>query len=107
LCDEKHSLNSAEIQRFPVNELAVNLIAAQPRDVYRGRETGAFKKNLLNLEKLLNELSFDMENGADKIKTHCSELKRLTQLSTENKINELNDLNSYSLSKLKNMKSLA
>ncbi len=93
LCDEKHSLNSEILQRFPVNELAVNLIAAQPRDVYRGRETEAFKKNLLNLEKLLGELSFDMENGADKIKTHCSELKRLTQLSTENKINELNVLN--------------
>ena len=92
LCDEKHSLN-VEAKRFPVNELAVSLIDAQPRDVYRGKETEAFKKNLLNLDKLLNELTFDMANGAEKIKLHCSELKRLTQLATENKIKELNNLN--------------
>lgn len=91
LCDEKHLL--AEKQRFPVNELAANLIAAQPKEVYRGKETENFKKNLLNLEQLTKELTFDMEHGEDKIKHHCNELKRLVQLATEQKVNEINQLN--------------
>ena len=54
------------------------------------------------LENLLNELTFNITNGNDKIKYHCSELKRLVQLSTEQKIIELNNLNEILVKKIDN-----
>lgn len=95
ICNERHLIGD---KRFPVNEIAANLIAAQPKEIYRGKETETLKKNLLNLEKLINELTFDTDNGSDKIKQHCNELKRLVQLATENKIADLSDVN-YALVK--------
>lgn len=70
--------------------------------IYRGKEIETFKNSLEKLENLLNELTFNITNGNDKIKYHCSELKRLVQLSTEQKIIELNNLNEILVKKIDN-----
>ena len=54
------------------------------------------------LENSLNELTFYITNGNDKIKYHCSELKRLVQLSTEQKIIDLNNLNEVLVKRIDN-----
>lgn len=65
----------------------------QPNEVYRGKESEQLKSNLNKLESLLNELSFDMEHGEDKIKDHCIELRIQVQLAAEQKIQEINEFN--------------
>ena len=61
--------------------------------MYRSKESEQLKSNLTKLETLLNELSFDMGHGVDKIKEHCIELRIQVQLAVEHKIQEINEFN--------------
>lgn len=90
ICSTEHNIPE---NGFIINEIASNLMLLQPKEVYRSEQCEQLKLNLKNLTQLVQELTFDMNNGIDKIKYHCSELRRLVQLSTEEKIQEINNHN--------------
>lgn len=90
LCSEEHLQPK---KGFPINEIVAELIREQPNEVYRSKESEMLKTNLSKLEQLVHDVKFDMENGVDKIKDHCIELRRQVQLATEHKIQEINSFN--------------
>ena len=90
MCMEEHVLPK---KGFPLNEILVSLLQEHPNEVYRSKESEQLKSNLTKFETLLNELSFDMGHGVDKIKEHCIELRIQVQLAVEHKIQEINEFN--------------
>ncbi len=97
MCLEEHNMPKKE---FPLNEILASLILEQPNEVYRSKESEQLKSNLVKLETLLNELSFDMDHGVDKIKEHCIELRIQVQLAVEHKIQEINEFNDAFIKKI-------
>lgn len=91
-CDEDHII---PLKGFPVNEIVTSLILEQPNEVYRSKESEMLKTNLNKLEQLANELTFDIENSADRVQSHCIELRRQVQLAVENKIQQINEFNDF------------
>lgn len=90
LCLEQHCVPDSE---FPINEVAYNLMSEHPNEVYRSELALTLKSNLNDIQAHLNNLASDLNNGIDKIKEHCIELRREVQLRTEQKILEVNQLN--------------
>jgi hypothetical protein len=89
LCFKDHEIPK---DGFILNELAFEMISIQPDEVSRSQICEQFKNELKNLDKLIHELNFNSENGADIINQHCFEQRRLIQLSTETKIQEINKI---------------
>ncbi len=87
LCSNEHSIPD---EGFNLNDLAYSLITAKPKEIWRGKKYEQLKINLNKIEQLVQELKLNYENGADKIKEHCIEQRRLVQLSTEKKIEKIN-----------------
>ncbi len=90
LCNEEHYLLE---KGFPLNKIVLSLISAQPKKVSRGKQYERLRINIQSIEKLMNDLKSNGENGVDIIKIRCSEQKRVIQLSIEKKIEELHELN--------------
>ncbi len=78
---------------FPLNEILLGLMNEKPKEVYRSEEVENLKLNLNKLEALSNTFQFNLNNSEAKIKEHCIELRRLSQLSTEQKKTELDQFN--------------
>jgi hypothetical protein len=78
---------------FPINEILLGLMNEKPKEVYRSEEVENLKLNLNKLEALSNTFQFNLNNSEFKIKEHCIELRRLSQLSTEQKKVELDQFN--------------
>ena len=72
-----------------VSKLAVDLLAKQAKEVYRGEATEQLKLNIANLECTLTQLSFELENGEHLITEKCNEIKRRIQLMTEKRLEEI------------------
>ena len=75
---------------FLVNSVAVKLLATQPKEISRGQEAEKLKKNLYDLEQLVNKLLFEMDKGEYIIRDDCRELRRQVQLAKEERIEEIN-----------------
>lgn len=65
----------------------------KPDEIYRSEQVEKLKSNLSSLKANLNQLDLDLTTGVEKITEHCCELRRLVQLSTEEKILEINRFN--------------
>ena len=90
LCSKLHCMPN---EGFPINKALLNLMTEEPDEIYRSEMVESLKSNLNILRKQLNQIDSDMKNGPDKISDHCIELRRLVQLSTEEKILEINQMN--------------
>lgn len=90
ICTSDHYIPE---QGFTINELAFNLMLLQPKEIYRSEQCETLKSNLRLLNDLVDELNFDINNGIDKIKYHCNELRRLVQLATEERIQQIQNFN--------------
>jgi len=77
---------------FGVNNIVSKLITRRPKEISRGQEAEKLKQNLCELEKFVNKLIFEMENGEHLITENCNELRRKVQLAKEEKIEEINKL---------------
>ena len=75
---------------FQINNAIVKFISKKPKEISRGIEVDKLKQNLLYLESLVNNLLFEMDNGAYIITEACKELRRQVQLAKEEKIEEIN-----------------
>ncbi len=60
----------------------VKLKTKRPKEISRGLEADKLKKNLRDLENLVEKLLFEIENGED----WCKELKRQVQMAKEEKM---------------------
>jgi len=75
---------------FQINQLAVRLLRKKPQEISRGPEADKLKKNIFELENLVNMLIFEIENGDHLITEDCKELRRQVQLVKEEKIEKIN-----------------
>jgi len=75
---------------FQINQLAVRLLRKKPQEISRGPEADKLKKNIFELENLVNKLIFEIENGDHLITEDCKELRRQVQLVKEEKIEKIN-----------------
>jgi hypothetical protein len=91
-CQDEHLIPETG---FILNKTLSEFTKIQPKDVFRSKECEKFKQNLNKIECLASQLAFDFENGVDKIKDHCTEQRRLVQLSTEKRIEEINKINQF------------
>ena len=89
VCNEEKTLPKIG---FQVDRTAARLIELQPKEILRGPEAEKLRQNLGELEKKVNKLIFEMENGEYLITEKCKELKREVQLAKEEKIEEINQL---------------
>jgi len=99
LCMEQHCVPESE---FPINEVAYNLMSEQPNEVFRSELVFNLRSNLNQIQNYLSQLSSDLNNGIDKIKDHCIELRREVQLKTEQKILEINQMNESLIQQIDN-----
>jgi hypothetical protein len=102
LCSNEHSIPD---EGFNLNDLAYSLITAKPKEIWRGKKYEQLKINLNKIEQLVQELKLNYENGADKIKEHCIEQRRLVQLSTEKKIEKINKINEELINQINDFES--
>lgn len=97
LCNKAHTMPT---EGFPINLAILHLMSEQPDEIYRSEHVETLKSNLKFMKNNLNQLDLDIENGSEKIVDHCIELRRLVQLSTEEKILELNKINETLISQI-------
>lgn len=96
-CPKKH-MNPEE--GFAVNTLVLDLISLEAQDVTRSKETELLKNDLKELESVIVQLRNGCKNEIDKTKEHCTELKPLVRLATEQKIKRLNEYNETFMKKI-------
>ena len=87
---------------FKVNNVVVKLIGKKPKEISRGHEAEKLKQSLRDLEKLVNKLIFEVENGEYLILDNFRELRRQVQLAKEEKIQEINQHCDVILQKIEN-----
>ena len=69
------------------------ILALNPEEVYRGEKAKKLKEHMKEIEEDINKLTFGINNGVDKIKELCLDLKNKVQLKTEEAIQQLNEHN--------------
>ena len=94
-CGAKHLYSK---NGFPVNKIVSQLIAELRNR--RSNENKDFEMNLNSIERLLADLSFDVNNSDLKIKQHCDQLRTKVKQSAEEKIKRINDYQSEFMSRI-------
>jgi hypothetical protein len=77
---------------FPSCEILEALLDAKPCEIYRSSLTEELKGHLENMKLKMNEMNESFENGIDKIKERCAQLRNDVQLKSECLADELNKL---------------
>ena len=62
-------------------------------DIYRGESIETLKKNLNEIDKQINEMSFSLNNSSHKVKEFCLKLRNEVSLETEVLIKHVQDYN--------------
>ena len=101
-CQKMHLMPSED---FPIVIPLLNLLRDQlkccEKEKKRKDMLDYLKANMKWIEEEVKKIeAMVKKNGADYIHDHCTELRRLVQLSTEEKILRLNDLNEIIISKI-------
>ena len=65
----------------------------QLEDIYRGESIETLKNNLKEIDKQINEMSFSLNNGSDRVKEFCLKLRNEVTLETEVLIKHVQDYN--------------
>jgi len=90
LCNEDHLMPE---KGFPINKRLLRILDLKSKEVYRSKEVKQLKENLNVIQEDINKLSFAIDNGIDRIKELCLDLKNKVQLKTEEAIEQLNEHN--------------
>ncbi len=88
LCNNKHNMPD---EGLPINKRLLALISMQPIGVYRGQAVEVLNENLDDMQKKITCLKFSLNNGIDKIKEFCIDLRSSVQMATEQAIEQLNE----------------
>jgi len=76
---------------LPISKRMLRFLALNPEEVYRSQQVKKLKEHLKDIEENINKLSFGIDNGVDRIKEFCLDLKNKVQLKTEQAIEQLNE----------------
>ena len=74
LCSNTHVVPDGN---FPTCETISKFLSIKSKEVFRGDNVNLLKNNLNEIQTLINELSFSIDNGMDHIKEHCLNLRDL------------------------------
>jgi len=74
-----------------ISKRLLKILALEPKEVYRSKEVDALKNHLNDFQQKINLFAFGINNGVDRIKQHCLDLKNKVQLRTEEVIEQLQD----------------
>jgi hypothetical protein len=86
---------------LPVNKTILTLLSTKPAEVYRSKAVETLKEQLNTMRKNLTSLKFSVNNGEEKIKEECIELRNQVQLATEQTIQQINDYNDEFIREIK------
>jgi len=78
---------------LPINKRLLRILSLKSEEVYRGKEVKQLKENLNVIQEDIKKFSFGIDNGVDRIKGLCLDLKNKVQLKTEEAIEQLNEHN--------------
>lgn len=84
VCTELHSWPR---QEFPTCEQLAALLLEKPNDISRGEAADNLRQNIIDLQNQLDELNSTMQNGVDRIREYCLNLRNDVQLAIETKMN--------------------
>ena len=90
LCKKDHSMPE---EGLPINKKLLEILSLESKEVYRGEKVKKLKEHLTDFQADIAKFSFGINNGVDRIKEHCLELKNRVQLQTEEAIEQLNEHN--------------
>jgi hypothetical protein len=68
VCDENHAMPA---EGLPINKRLLRILALNSEEVYRSKEVKKLKDYLNEIQDKINELSFGIYNGLDRIKELC------------------------------------
>lgn len=98
LCAQVHPfLSSSEL---PVNKKLLSLLNLKANEVHRSDSVRTLKLRLNDLQVRIDQLKFGLNNGADKIKEHCINLRSEVQLATELIVKQIYDFNDEFIEKI-------
>ena len=89
ICNNEHPMPE---NGLPINKVVQALLSMQPKEVYRGQAVETLKETLNAMRNKRNLLQTTSNNGIDKIKEKCIELRNQVQVATEQAIKQINDL---------------
>jgi len=90
ICKKDHSMPE---EGLLINKRLLRILALKPKEVSRGEKVKKLKEHLDRIQEDVSKLSFGIDNGVDRIKIHCLDLKNKVQLKTEEAIEQLNEHN--------------
>jgi len=88
ICNEYHLMPK---EGLTISKRLLKILALEPKEVYRSKEVDALKNHLNDFQQKINLFAFGINNGVDRIKQHCLDLKNKVQLRTEEVIEQLQD----------------
>ena len=97
VCTKTHNMSKEEI---PINEALSNLLLFEPNEISRGDVAKNLRFQLDLIQENIDYFTFNIENGVDKIKEHCYNVRAQVQLATEKLIQEINQANERLISKV-------
>ena len=89
-CIKTHSMPD---EGLPVNKGLQALLSLQPDEVSRGPAAENLKESMSEMRKKVTALFFCINNGPDKVKDLCAQLRNDVQLATEQAIQQINLFN--------------
>ena len=78
---------------LPLNESLLLLLSVKPSEIYRSKSVEILKQSLNDIYSKMKSIEMGVNNGIDKIKEHCVEIRREVQLATEETIQLINNYN--------------
>jgi hypothetical protein len=85
---------------LPISKRLLRILALKSKEVYRGKEIKQLKDNLNVIQEDINKFSCGIDNGIDRVKQLCVDLRNKVQLKTEEAIEQLNEHNKQMITEI-------
>jgi len=97
VCDEDHLLPK---KGLPINKRLSRILALKSKEVSRGEKAKKLKEHLDSTQEYINKFSCGIDNGIERIKELCLDLKNKVQLKTEEAVEQLNEHNKQMITEI-------
>jgi hypothetical protein len=97
ICNEDHLMPE---KGLPISKRLLRILALKSEEVYRSKEVKQLKENLDIIQEDINKFLFGIDNGVDRIKGLCLDLRNKVQLKTEEAIEQLNEHNKQMITEI-------
>ena len=99
ICNKDHFMPE---EGLPISKRLLRILTLNSEEVYRSKEVKKFKEQLKEIQEDVNKISFGINNGVDRVKELCIDLKNKVQLRTKEAIEQLNELNKEMITEIEN-----